>query len=153
MEADREGKGSAGAPDHPLVGRRSDRREPGSASSLGKAWVAQGALYQRLVDWFEDYDLLALPTAIVPPFDVDVRYVEQVGEHRFDNYVDWMSLTYAISLLGCPALSAPAGFTQTGLPVGLQIIAPPRGEARTLAAAKVLESATGIAQRLPIEPR
>ncbi|MCZ6589204.1 MAG: amidase family protein, partial [Alphaproteobacteria bacterium] len=44
-----------------------------STGDVGKAWVAQGALYQRLMAWFEDYDLLALPTAIVAPFDVDRR--------------------------------------------------------------------------------
>ncbi len=88
----------------------------------------------------------------MPPFDVDVRYVEEVDGHRFDNYVDWIGITFAISLSGCPALSAPAGFTTGGLPVGVQIVGPPRGEGRVLAAAALLEEATGIAKRLPIDP-
>lgn len=124
-----------------------------TAAEIGAAEHVRARLVQNTGEYFQRCDLLVCPTAIVPPFDVDVRYVEQVGEHRFDNYVDWMTLTYAISLLGCPALSAPAGFTADGLPVGLQIVAPPRGEGRLLAAALALENATGIARRLPIDPR
>jgi len=124
-----------------------------TAAQIGAAEHVRGRLVQNTGEYFQRCDLLVCPTAIVPPFDVDVRYVEQVGEHRFDNYVDWMTLTYAISLLGCPALSAPAGFTAGGLPIGLQIVGPPRGEGRVLAAAQALETATGIALRLPIDPR
>ena len=124
-----------------------------SADEIGRAEVARGALYYRVVEFFRTYDLLLCPAAIVPPFDVDIRYVEQVGDHRFDNYVDWLGITFAITLTSCPALSAPAGFTADGLPVGLQIMGPPRGEAAVLSAAALLDEATGIARRLPIDPQ
>jgi amidase len=123
-----------------------------TAAEIGAAEHRRARLVQATGEFFQRCDLLVCPVAIVPPFDVDVRYVEQVGEHRFDNYIDWMTVTYVISLLGCPALSAPGGFTADGLPVGLQIVAPPRHEARAIAAAQILETATGIAQRLPIDP-
>jgi amidase len=50
-------------------------------------------------------------------------------------------------------LSLPCGFTDKGLPVGLQIIAPPRGEAQILAGAKVLEDILGLSGITPIDPR
>ena len=59
--------------------------EKGMAQSSGDLSVAlreRGALYQRVATWFEDYDVLACPAAIVAPFDVDMRYVEQVGDHK-----------------------------------------------------------------------
>jgi amidase len=124
-----------------------------SADEIGRAELARAALYRRVAAFFETYDLLLCPTAIVAPFDVDVRYVEEVEGHRFDNYVEWIGITFAITLTACPALSAPAGFTAEGLPVGLQIIGPPRGESRALAAAALLEQATGITGRLPVDPR
>ncbi|MDH3714724.1 MAG: amidase family protein [Gammaproteobacteria bacterium] len=124
-----------------------------TAAEIGAAEHRRARLVQATGEFFQRCDLLVCPVAIVPPFDVDVRYVEQVGKHRFDNYIDWMTVTYVISLLGCPALSAPGGFTTDGLPVGLQIVAPPRHEARAIAAAQILETATGIAQQLPIDPR
>ncbi len=124
-----------------------------SAAEIGRAELARAALYRRVSAFFETYDLLLCPTAIVAPFDVDVRYVEEVEGHRFDNYVEWIGITFVITLTACPALSVPAGFTAEGLPVGLQIVGPPRGEARALAAAALLEQATGIAEALPIDPR
>ncbi|MDH3282669.1 MAG: amidase family protein [Gammaproteobacteria bacterium] len=124
-----------------------------TAETIGDAEAARARLYQHVAAFFDSYDLLLCPAAIVPPFDVDVRYVEEVDGHRFDNYVHWISVTFAITLTSCPALSAPAGFTRNGLPVGLQIVAPPRGEAAALAAAALLERATGIAGGLPINPR
>ncbi len=123
------------------------------AGEIGRAELARAALYGRVARFFETYDLLLCPTAIVAPFDVDVRYVEEVEGRRFDNYVEWIGITFAITLTACPALSAPAGFTAEGLPVGLQIVGPPRGEDRALAAAALLEQATGIAETLPTDPR
>ncbi|MGF1607884.1 MAG: amidase [Kiloniellales bacterium] len=123
-----------------------------TAEDIGRAELARGALFYRIAAFFETYDLLLCPAAIVPPFDVDVRYVEEVEGVRFDNYVDWLGIASVITLTSCAAASAPAGFTHDGLPVGLQIVGPPRGEAAVLTAAALLEEATGIAQRLPIDP-
>ncbi len=123
-----------------------------TADEIGRAQRAQAKLYASVAAFFADHDFLLCPAAIVPPFDVDIRYVEEVDGQRFDNYVDWISITFAITLTSCPAVSAPAGFTAAGLPVGLQIVGPPRGEAAVLGAAALLEQATGIAQRLPIDP-
>jgi len=123
-----------------------------TADDIGRAELARGELYQRMVRFFESYDLLLCPAAIVPPFDVDIRYIEEVEGHRFDNYIEWVGITFAITLTSCPALSAPAGFTGAGLPVGLQIVAPPRGEAAALTAAALLEDLTGLANRLPVDP-
>jgi len=124
-----------------------------TADEIGAAERARGALYHRLVAFFADHDLLACPAAIVPPFDVEQRYVAEVAGETFDNYVDWLAITSAITLTSCPAISLPCGFTAGGLPVGLQLVAPPRSEAALLAAAALLEDALGIAGRLPIDPR
>ena len=124
-----------------------------TADEIGRAERARGALYQRVAAFFENYDLLLCPTAIVPPFDVETRYVEEVEGHRFDNYIEWLGIVFAITLTACPALSLPAGLTADGLPVGLQMVGPPRGEAALLRAAAALEEALGLAGRLPVDPR
>ena len=92
------------------------------------------------------------PATVVPPFDVDQRYLAEVEGHQFENYYDWYWICYAITVTSCPALSLPCGFTAQGLPVGMQIVGPPRGEARLLAAASVFENILGIAEKLPIDP-
>lgn len=121
--------------------------------AIGAAMRARGALYHRVVAFFDDYDLLVCPAAIVPPFDVDQRYVAEVGGHKFDDYVAWLAITFVLTLTSCPVLCLPAGFTEAGLPVGIQIMGPPRGEARVLAAGALFEAAAGLAPLTPIEPR
>ena len=64
-----------------------------TADEIGRATRAREALYRRVVEFFDVYDLLLTPAVIVPPFDVDRRYVEEVEGHRFDNYVDWLGIT------------------------------------------------------------
>jgi len=123
------------------------------SEEIGSAEVARTRLYKRMAKFFGDFDLLLCPTVIVPPFDVDIRYIEEVNGHKFDNYVDWLGITYVISLTGCAAVSTPAGFTKGGLPVGLQIIGPPQAEARVLAAAALMEEEMGLAKLVPISPK
>ncbi len=123
-----------------------------TADEIGRATRAREALYRRVVEFFDVYDLLLTPAVIVPPFDVDRRYVEEVAGHRFDNYVDWLGITYAVTLTGCPALSLPCGFTRSGLPVGLQMVGRPYGDGELLGFAAALEQALGLARRTPVEP-
>jgi amidase len=120
---------------------------------VGRAERARGALFHRVVAFFQSYDLLVTPTAIVAPFDKTIPWVKQVEGRRLDDYVAWLTLAGAITLASCPAISVPCGFTKAGLPVGLQLVAAPRAEARLLSAAKLFEDAVGIANLVPIDPR
>ena len=106
----------------------------------------------RTLEFFETYDLLLAPATIVAPFPVENRYVAECAGKKFDNYVEWLGIVYAITLVCCPALSLPCGFTASGLPVGLQMVAPPRGEAQLLAGARVLEDILGLRGTTPIDP-
>ena len=62
-------------------------------------------------------------------------------------------LTFAVTLTGTPAISLPVGFTKSGLPVGLQIVARPRGDAELLALSAVLEADLALGTENPVEPR
>lgn len=124
-----------------------------TAADIAAAELARGRLLRRVARFFQHYDLLACPAAIVPPFDVDVRYVDEVAGQRFDNYVHWLAITFAITLVGCPAISVPAGFTASGMPVGLQLVGPPHAEARVLGAAAALERTSDFSSRVPVDPR
>ena len=124
-----------------------------TAESLAAAERARGRLYARVVKFFETYDLLVTPATVVSPFDVDIRAIDEVAGHRFENYFDWYTIAYAITVTSLPALSLPCGFTRNGLPVGLQVVGPPRGEAPLLSAAGLMEDVLGLAAQLPIDPR
>ena len=115
--------------------------------------LARNAYVARAFKFFETYDLLLSPATIVPPFPVEQRFVESCNGHTFSNYIEWCTIAYAITVTGFPAMSVPAGFTSGGLPVGLQIVGGPRGEADLLSAAALYEEAAGLAHCVPIEPR
>ena len=106
-----------------------------------------------MIEFFNEYDLLLTPATIVPPFPIEIRYIAECDGKAFDNYVEWLGIAYAVTLTCCTALSLPCGFTASGLPVGLQMIAPPRGEAQLLAGAKALEDILGVRGTTPIDPR
>ena len=84
---------------------------------------------------------------------VEQRFVAELGDHKFSNYVEWLSIAYAITITGHPALSVPAGFTKDGLPVGLQIVGGPRREANLLSAANLYEEISDLKNLVPIIPK
>jgi amidase len=122
-------------------------------SDIVRAEGLRAALLQRMNGFFDRYDLLLCPATIVAAFPVEQRFLETCAGHRFDNYVEWLAIVYAITLTTAPALSLPCGFTADGRPVGLQIVARPRGEGRLLAGALALEGILGLQAATPIDPR
>jgi amidase len=119
------------------------------------AWAerSRGALTARARAFFERYDLLICPAACAQPFPVETRWLEELDGYRFEHYVDWLRLASAITLVGCPVVALPGGFTAAGLPVGLQLVGRPGGEHRLLAVAAALEAELDIAGRVPLDPR
>ncbi len=124
-----------------------------TGEEIGRAHREQGALYQRVASFFTEYDLLICPTVMVPPFDHTIRYLEEVNGEKFDNYVAWLAMTYLLTITSCPSISIPCGFTKSGLPVGLQIMAPNSREDVVLQAAYAFERDHDYAGAVPIAPK
>jgi amidase len=124
-----------------------------TVEQLERAEAQRVAMTARTLEFFQTYDLLLTPATIVAPFPIENRYVAECAGKKFDSYVEWLGIVYAITLVCCPALSLPCGFTASGLPVGLQMVAAPRGEAQLLAGARVLEDILGLRATTPIDPR
>ena len=121
------------------------RLQSGASYSLQdyiQARRTQVRLRRQFEQFFERYDLLLTPTTAVPaPLIEGPNAVEQA--RLLTRY------TAPFNLTGLPALSLPCGFTQSGLPIGLQIIARPWGEARLLQAAHAYEQSTQWHERRP----
>jgi amidase len=120
-----------------------------TGADLARAEVAHTKLYERMVAFFERYDVLLAPTTQVLPFPVELEYPTEIGGVPQDNYLEWMRSCTVISATGCPALSVPGGFTPDGLPVGLQIIGAPRADRRVLEVGHAFEQATRFGERRP----
>ncbi len=102
----------------------------------------QVAVRRQFEQFFEGYDVLLTPTTAVPaPLIGSTNGIEQAKLlTRF---------TSPFNLTGLPAISLPCGFTEIGLPIGLQIISRPWAEASVLQAAYAYEAATDWHRRSP----
>ena len=120
-----------------------------TGADLARAEIAHTKLYERMVAFFERYDVLLAPTTQVLPFPVELEYPTEIGGVPQENYLEWMRSCTVISATGCPALSVPGGFTPDGLPVGLQIIGAPRADRRVLEVGHAFEQATRFGERRP----
>ncbi|MFP5406443.1 MAG: amidase, partial [Gammaproteobacteria bacterium] len=117
-----------------------------SAPEVWRASVARTALYRAVLQAFERFDFLVLPSAQVFPFDVEKRWPEAIEGREMDTYHRWMEVVILPTLTGCPALSVPAGFGSSGasrgLPMGIQIIGRPRDDRSVLQLGHAWEQAT-----------
>ena len=116
---------------------------------LGEIERQRTELYHRVRTFMDNYEFMVLPVSQVPPFDISQPYVTEIGGTPMDTYIDWMRSCYYITVTGLPALSVPAGFTQDGLPVGLQIVGRHHGDFGVLQLAEAFEQATGFWKERP----
>jgi amidase len=116
---------------------------------VGRAERLRSSLFGRMHEFFERYDVLLLPVVEVVPFDVELEFPSSVAGQPMETYLGWMRSCYYVSVTACPALSVPAGFTDSGLPVGLQIVGRHLDEATVLRAGHAFEQATRYGERRP----
>ena len=105
----------------------------------------------RMIEFLEDHKFLITPTAPVIPPHLEERYVKSIEGTKFDTYIDWLTLGYAISLTGCPSISIPCGVSENNLPIGMQIIAAPNKETELLQFSAWLESIFALGFDKPVQ--
>ena len=123
-----------------------------SAEDIYDAQLGRSGLYHACRRFLERFDVLACATMGVPAGPVEEEYPPMINGELITDYVDWLRFSFLSVVTGLPSLSMPAGFTPDGMPVGLQLIGRPRGEARLLAVARAIEIALG-GPLAPIDPR
>jgi amidase len=116
---------------------------------VGWAERERGRIIHDAAAFLREHSFLACPAACVLPFPVERRWVEEVEGVRFDNYVEALRITSALTLTACPVIAIPCGFAAAGLPVGIQLAGPHGGEAALLSAAAAIEAVLGVAGREP----
>ena len=92
-----------------------------SVARFGRADAARGRLWDQFAMFMRRFDVLVSPTLARTPFPVGQFCPDDLlGESLQRRVLGWL-LTYPYNMLGTPAITVPAGFTEAGLPVGLQI--------------------------------
>ena len=110
-----------------------------SGADLLAASAVRTQVHQRLLALFEEFDVLALPSAQCWPFDAALRWPAEIAGRRMDTYHRWMEVTILPTLAGLPAISVPVGFGAAGLPMGMQLIGRPRDDLGVLRLAMHVE--------------
>ena len=134
-----------------LLDQWADRMDPGlvaitrhgltySAADYCRAQAERLAYYDRVSAFFQRYDLLLTPSLSVAAFDATRLIPEHWEQHPWD-WLRWAGFSYPFNLTGLPAATVPCGFTDAGLPVGLQIAAGRFRDLRVLQASRAFEQA------------
>ncbi|MBZ9897829.1 MULTISPECIES: amidase [unclassified Mesorhizobium] len=111
-----------------------------TAPRIRAASVVRTSWYRTLLSLFDRFDLIALPTAQVFPFDVGTHWPREIAGRPMDSYHRWMQVSAPATMGGCPAVSVPVGFDARGRPMGMQLIGRPRGDMAVLKAAAAYET-------------
>jgi len=120
------------------------------AVDVGRAEMKRYQLWLRMQAFMETYEFLVCPVNQVPPFDVEVEYPAEVAGVKMGSYIEWMRTCSRITATGQPAISVPAGLTDEGLPVGIQIVGRQRDERGVLQLARAFEQTAGPWKRPPL---
>lgn len=122
-----------------------------SVEDIAVANLERTKIYNDMRALFSQFDVFACPVVGCMPHPVEEEWVRHVGNQELTGYMDWLRFAFLATTAGLPAISVPVGFGPGGMPVGLQLIGKPRGEAALLAAARIVEISVG-GPNAPIDP-
>ena len=129
--------------------RSHETGSPEYAGAIGRLQLRARAI----VSFWADYDLLLTPTLAMLPAPVGWGSEPEDPAEQFERAVQFTPFTAAFNVTGQPAMSVPLHWTEEGLPVGVQLVGPPLGDALLLRVAAQLETARPWADRRPPEGR
>lgn len=119
--------------------------------TIARAQNVRGEIFRLVAELLRRFDLIVAPSAQVTPFPVEIEYPREVAGVAMEHYLGWMRACTRITVSAHPVLAVPAGFTDAGLPVGMQLIGRFRGERELLAHGAAWEAATRFSDRHPAD--
>ena len=138
----------------PLFRRRLLTAADDTAADLQQALVDRTTYFRMVQRWFDNFDVLITPTLSAPPVAADA---DPAASLIIDGFAcgplrtQWINYCHPFNVSGNPALTVPAGWTASNLPIGIQLAGPWYGEARLLRIAAEIEAFAPWAQRsLPV---
>ncbi|MEP6565713.1 MAG: amidase family protein [Mesorhizobium sp.] len=106
-------------------------------------------LRSQFVELFGTVDLLLTPTVAVTAFAAGTLGASRVDGRPVDAHLGWSPFTWPVNLCGLPAATVPCGYDSSGMPIGLQMIAPWMRESSIIALAGAFEEMRPWAQEWP----
>ncbi|NBP36604.1 MAG: amidase [Betaproteobacteria bacterium] len=124
-----------------------------SAVAYQEAMFERTKLFLRVQAMFGSVDFLAMPTISRSALSIDHDLFSGIdidGQHYDELRANWFPNTMPFNMTGHPAISLPCGFDQDGMPLGLQLVGPLRGDRELLQVAALFEMATGLLNQRPM---
>lgn len=122
-----------------------------SLDDMHDAQLDRSIIFDNISEFLNSFDVLATAVVGCKPGPVEIEYPTQVAGQPMDDYISWLKFAFLATTTGLPAISVPIGFTSDGLPMGIQLIGPPRGEAKLLQVALFIENCVNF-PKTPIDP-
>jgi aspartyl-tRNA(Asn)/glutamyl-tRNA(Gln) amidotransferase subunit A len=120
-----------------------------SGAAVMRAEEVRLALRSALRAVMDRYDLLAMATVPIEPFDAGAIAPRWAADPADLLWLAWSPATYPFNMTGQPAVSLPVGASSAGLPVGLQLVGPLGADRLVLSTARRIEAAIGTAPLAP----
>ena len=124
-----------------------------SAVAYQEAMFERTKLFLRVQAMFRSVDFLAMPTISRSALSIDHDLFSGIdidGQHFDELRANWFPNTMPFNMTGHPAISLPCGFDQEGMPLGLQLVGPLRGDRELLQVAALFEMASGLLNQRPM---
>ncbi len=143
------GVASAGLPSEALSPmNRWIASQSGSAGEYLQAVSKMQIVSRKIVAFFNDYDVLLLPTYMHSTIRVG-EWANLTPQETLEKIIQWIAPCPPVNASGLPAISLPAGFNDQGLPLGIQLVGKPAAEATLLSLAAQIEIAQPWSQYRP----
>ena len=120
-----------------------------SAKEIAHGLQLRTEIYRRTARLLQNYDVIITPATPVTAPDASLEWVDEIDGKKFDRYFLWQRLANRITMTSHPALVTPGGFTESGMPFGLQIVGRFGQDANLLAIGAGIEELTGNVKQNP----
>ncbi len=131
------------------LARNVDQGRAMSADEIARGLALRTDIFRGTAALLADYDVLALPATPLVSVPAATAFPTEIDGTHLDRYFLWQRLSCRVTVTAHPALSVPGGFAADGMPVGLQLVGPHRGDLELLNVAAAIEAATGFGERRP----
>ena len=121
------------------------------SADIRRATRTQGQIINRAAEFMQGFDLLICPATSVVSVPAELRYPGSDGEIAIPEYYRWLAIAYATTMTALPIITMPCGIGVNGMPIGIQLIGKPGGEASLFRYARAIEQITGWSS-MPIDP-
>ena len=122
-----------------------------TVDQIADAQINRSILLSNISGILNSFDVIACPVVGLAAGPLSEEFPTEVDGQSLDDYLDWLRFSNLSTVTGLPAMSLPVGFMPDGMPMGIQLIGPNRGEGKLLAVARTIEQMLAL-KNTPIDP-